>query len=83
MHMRINGDTWYILIIRDYDDFLEDLEEDKMYRQNVNIYKGMDSKSYDCIFCMKKVTMKDSDAKMSSILNFSGILRRYVRAQAL
>ena len=26
-------------IERDYDDFLEDLEEDKMYRQNVNIYK--------------------------------------------
>ncbi|XP_028405919.1 60S ribosomal export protein NMD3-like [Dendronephthya gigantea] len=26
-------------IERDYDDFLEDLEEDKTYRQNVNIYK--------------------------------------------
>lgn len=26
-------------IDREYDDFLEDLEEDKVYRQNVNIYK--------------------------------------------
>ena len=24
---------------RDYNDFLEDLEEDPMFRQNVNIYK--------------------------------------------
>jgi len=28
---------------RDYNDFLEDLEEDPAYRQNVNIYKGKDS----------------------------------------
>ncbi len=26
---------------RDYADFLEDLEEDPVYRQNVNIYKGI------------------------------------------
>jgi hypothetical protein len=31
----------HFVLLREYDDFLEDLEEDKMYRQNVNIYKGM------------------------------------------
>jgi hypothetical protein len=31
----------HFVLRREYDDFLEDLEEDKMYRQNVNIYKGM------------------------------------------
>lgn len=25
---------------REFDDFLEDLEEDQVYRHNVNIYKG-------------------------------------------
>ena len=38
------GDNWKHLIFREYDDFLEDLEEDKMYRQNVNIYKGIEPK---------------------------------------
>lgn len=27
-------------LLRDYDAFLGDLEEDKTYRQNVNIYVG-------------------------------------------
>lgn len=29
-------------ILRDYTDFLEDLEEDPVLRQNVNVYKGKD-----------------------------------------
>ena len=29
------------LYFREYDDFLDDIEEDKDYRQNINIYKGM------------------------------------------
>jgi len=29
-----------VVVVRDYNDFLEDLEEDAAYRQNVNIYKG-------------------------------------------
>ena len=44
--MTLYVDTLHFLILRDYDDFLEDLEEDKIYRQNVNIYKGKDSLSY-------------------------------------
>lgn len=28
-------------LLRDYDAFLGDLEEDKSYRQNINIYVGM------------------------------------------
>ena len=31
----------YLSVSRDYDDFLEDLEEDKTLRQNVNIFVGM------------------------------------------
>lgn len=26
---------------RDYNDFLEDIEEDPAFRQNINVYKGM------------------------------------------
>jgi nonsense-mediated mRNA decay protein 3 len=40
---RLDGDTAAEdgeSVIRDYNDFLEDLEEDPAYRQNVNIYKG-------------------------------------------
>ena len=32
--------SWVILCCRDYKDFLDDLEEDKEYRQQVNIYFG-------------------------------------------
>ena len=30
----------YIYFHRDYNDFLDDLEEDQTIRENVNIYKG-------------------------------------------
>ena len=36
-----------LIVDRDYNDFLEDLEEDPSYRQNVNIYKGQ---SFACVF---------------------------------
>lgn len=29
----------YFVYYRDYDEFLDDLEEDPQFRQNVNIYK--------------------------------------------
>ena len=35
---------------REYTDFLEDLEEDPTYRENVNIYKG---KQAPCIVSLK------------------------------
>ena len=35
---------------REYTDFLEDLEEDPTYRENVNIYKG---KLEPCIVSLK------------------------------
>lgn len=38
-HLEIEADTETSSIQRDYDDFLEDIEEDPAYRQNVNIYK--------------------------------------------
>ena len=33
-------DNLYLLHFSDYRDFLEDLEEDPQYRENINIYKG-------------------------------------------
>ncbi len=33
-------DSLFLEYFRDYTDFLEDLEEDPHYRQNINIYKG-------------------------------------------
>jgi len=30
-----------MVVCSDYNDFLEDLEEDPLYRQNINIYKGL------------------------------------------
>jgi len=35
-----------LIVCRDYNDFLEDLEEDPSYRQNINIYKGWSSGFY-------------------------------------
>lgn len=32
--------VFYLNLLRDYDAFLGDLEEDKSYRQNINIYVG-------------------------------------------
>jgi hypothetical protein len=29
------------VVVRDYTEFLEDLEEDADLRQNVNVYKGV------------------------------------------
>jgi len=30
-----------VIVYRDYNDFLEDIEEDPSYRQNINIFKGL------------------------------------------
>ncbi|GIY94131.1 60S ribosomal export protein NMD3, partial [Caerostris extrusa] len=38
-HLDIDAETDTTSVIEDFDDFLEDLEEDVEYRQNVNIYK--------------------------------------------
>ncbi|GBN49555.1 60S ribosomal export protein NMD3 [Araneus ventricosus] len=38
--LAMEADTDTSSVARDYDDFLEDLEEDPEYRQHVNIYKG-------------------------------------------
>jgi len=35
-----------LIVYRDYNDFLEDLEEDPSYRQNINIYKGWSFAAY-------------------------------------
>ncbi|XP_042897058.1 60S ribosomal export protein NMD3 isoform X2 [Parasteatoda tepidariorum] len=46
-HLEIEADTDTSSIQRDYDDFLEDLEEDVEYRQNVNIYKDHEKLAID------------------------------------
>lgn len=38
-HLQIDAESETNSVERDYNDFLEDLEEDPVYRQNVNIYK--------------------------------------------
>lgn len=37
----------YIFLCRDYNDFLDDLEEDPAFRQNINIFKDQDRMPVD------------------------------------
>ncbi|GIY67004.1 60S ribosomal export protein NMD3 [Caerostris darwini] len=46
-HLDIDAETDTTSVIEDFDDFLEDLEEDVEYRQNVNIYKDKDKLAID------------------------------------
>lgn len=46
-HLDIEAETDTSSIQRDYDDFLEDLEEDDVIRQNINIYKDRDKLAVD------------------------------------
>ncbi|KAH7963315.1 hypothetical protein HPB52_020540 [Rhipicephalus sanguineus] len=45
--LQVDMETDTSSVARDYTDFLEDLEEDSAYRQNVNIYKDNDKIAVD------------------------------------
>lgn len=55
--------------IRQYQDFLEDLEEDEAIRKNVNIYRGW----YLSVLCLLYYIDVFPHIKYSGTLNFDSI----------
>ena len=66
---------------RDYDDFLNDIEEDKDFRQNINIYKG-DCFSIDSMIAFKSnsVTMLSFNRSFIANLTLASKSKQAIRA---
>ncbi len=63
-------DLYFICSSRDYTEFLEDLEEDAVLRQNVNVYKGKKNlnfnfleKNFDFLLDDKKLQQTDDEGE--------------------
>lgn len=61
--------------LRQYQDFLEDLEEDEALRKNINIFRGKQQDIYTAVISASLCYMiyVPIDVRLSSVFIFSGV----------